>query len=691
MTEILRSGNAPFIPRARLLKLLGRELIRDEVMAIIELAKNAHDADASYVRLDFRGVADEGGEIRIEDDGHGMDVDLLLSRWMQPAASTKSRRETRYTPDGRRLLGEKGVGRFAVDRLGRQVELLSRRAGSDTEVIATFNWDEFDDESRLLSEVYSSWNERKAAHFSDSGTLLRVSRLRTPWTERTFRRLCTRLQRLLSPFQNGHDFRIEIASDEFPDYSRTLAEGFLDRSPYRITAHFDGTSTVTITLNDRDPVTNSWNGTGELTCGPVSVTMHSFDLESDAVTRVGPRTEVRAWLREWSGISIYRDGFRVLPYGEPDDDWLRLDQRRVNNPVVRLSNNQVCGFVEISRDANAELRDQTSRGGLIQSKAFEDLRRLVLFVIQILEAERQLVRHPVQSGDGLSPVLRERDGDERMIVAELKETAGRLGRRSGDPVRQLAARLEDVLDSGKRRHDAELSAYVDLAAVGQSAGFLHHSLRPRLEALGETMTALRKANGGGDGMANGSARWNMMENCLEEIREAIDLVSRVAPASKRRRRTIDVGSELQAFEQATAHLLADYRVRLQVELKDAGLLRADLPPETLQQVLHILLWNSLEWIGGNGRGKIRISAVADGDHCRIMFHDNGPGAPHEHADRIFQPRFSLRENGRGMGLAIARHLLSEYGATIRLLRDRRRKGASFEIRLRLKKSRATRV
>jgi hypothetical protein len=130
-------------------------------------------------------------------------------------------------------------------------------------------------------------------------------------------------------------------------------------------------------------------------------------------------------------------------------------------------------------------------------------------------------------------------------------------------------------------------------------------------------------------MANGSTSWDMMENCLEEIREAVELVSRVAPASRRRRRTIDVGSELQAFEQATIHLLADYRVRLKLEPSNAELLRSDLPPETLQQVLHILLWNSLEWVESEGKGKIR------------------------HADRIFQPHFSLRENGRGMGLTIA--------------------------------------
>src|SRR4029077_2100250 len=98
--------------------------------------------------------------------------------------------------------------------------------------------------------------------------------------------------------------------------------------------------------------------------------------------------------------SIYRDGFRVWPYGEPHDDWLRLDQRRVNSPVEHLSNNQVIGFIDIGRDRNADLKDQTNREGLIHNQAFEDLRRLVYFVLQAIAAERQSIRHPMRRATG---------------------------------------------------------------------------------------------------------------------------------------------------------------------------------------------------------------------------------------------------------------------------------------------------
>src|SRR5690606_20416075 len=126
------------------------------------------------------------------------------------------------------------------------------------------------------------------------------------------------------------------------------------------------------------------------------------------------------------GVSIYRDGFRLSPYGEPNDDWLRLDQRRVNNPVLRLSNNQVIGFVEIGREGNPNLVDQTNREGMVSNKAFADLRRLVRFVVQQLEAARQQSRHPVRRGPGThveSTVVQKSVADELAELAEASRPA----------------------------------------------------------------------------------------------------------------------------------------------------------------------------------------------------------------------------------------------------------------------------
>src|SRR5438105_5060507 len=374
MTAEVQHGFASFQPRARLLKLIGAELISDEVVAVTELVKNAHDADATSVTIRFISTAEQG-RIEVIDDGLGMDRQTLLTGWMEPAGSTKLAASRRVTAKGRRVLGEKGLGRFAADKLGRKLELLSRRKGAAAEIHAVFDWDLFDSDTHMLSDIESRWEIRPAREIRSHGTLLRIDCLRAEWTERMFRRLSTRLARLRCPFEDRADFTIRIESDAFPDYSGELASGFLDRAPYHIDATFDGTDAVRVSLGGGPSAVHRWNGPGPLTCGPVRARLYAFDLETESLSKIGPRAEARAWLREWSGVSVYRDGFRVWPYGEPHDDWLRLDQRRVNNPVVRLSNNQVVGYVEITQDGNPELRDQTNREGIVHTQAFEDRSR----------------------------------------------------------------------------------------------------------------------------------------------------------------------------------------------------------------------------------------------------------------------------------------------------------------------------
>ena len=255
-----------------------------------------------------------------------------------------------------------------------------------------------------------------------------------------------------SPFRQLDDFVIRIESDEFPDYAGELRAEFLDQAPYRIEAAFDGEQHGRDQPERRAVRPAARGSIREPLAAAPSVHASSPSISRRRRWRGSARVlEVRAWLREWSGISVYRDGFRVWPYGEPHDDWLRLDQRRVNNPVVRLSNNQVVGFVEISRDRNPELRDQTNREGLLHNEAFADLRRLLHFVLEILEAAGR------RSG------IRRRPTD----------SASR--RRQAQPGRKRPRDHCRVRRRLQRRH---LEGWSELAAAGQAAALVSRAILP---------------------------------------------------------------------------------------------------------------------------------------------------------------------------------------------------------------------
>jgi len=685
MTEALQTGYVEFRPRARLLKLIGAELISDDILAITELVKNAHDADASSVVIEFRAVTGLGGTITVRDDGHGMSLDVLLRHWMEPAGTSKSLKDQKRTRKGRRVLGEKGVGRFAADKLAQHLELVSRGAGERTELRAVFDWDEFDTDSRMLSEVKNRWDMRVPSEISESGTVLRMSGLRTLWNERMFRRLCTRLTRLRSPFGEHDSFTIRIDSDEFPEYSGELRSDILDRAPYRIDAVFDGEQTIEINMNGSRSVEHLWNGHGDLRCGPVRVRLFAFDLETDAIACIGPRMEVRAWLKEWSGVSVYRDGFRVWPYGEPHDDWLRLDQRRVNNPVTRLSNNQVVGFVEITRDANPELTDQTSREGILQSRALDDLRRLMYFVLQLLEAKRLSIRHP-ENAPQTAP--RQAQHDEVSATADLYRLARSVPPDIAAQLRRVAERLKETgaREDAQRRLFAQ--GYSELAAVGQAAIGLTRSVQPLLDSMLTQLDATRA-------LLNGRAKRPVVA-ALDQIKAAATLLGRrtamlaaMEEGGHHRRRAMDVPAEIESFTSLVTPVLEDRKIKVVSELPRSGVLRVEMRPESLQRVLHILMTNSLEWLHGVRSPEIRIKATGKQEVCEIVFSDNGPGIAKELADQVFQPLYSTREGGRGMGLTIARNIVTMHGGSIDVIVDGRRRGTSIRLRLSRKRSRAT--
>jgi len=145
-----KTGKIALRPRARLLKLIGEELISDEVVAVSELVKNAHDADAVTVTIAFHGVTRPEGEIQVRDDGMGMNLDTVLGRWMEPAASTKTGKGRQVTRLGRRVLGEKGVGRFAADKLAQNLEIVSRCPARSDEVRVVIDWDRFNSDALML-------------------------------------------------------------------------------------------------------------------------------------------------------------------------------------------------------------------------------------------------------------------------------------------------------------------------------------------------------------------------------------------------------------------------------------------------------------------------------------------------------------------------------------------------------------
>ena len=226
------------------MKTLGSELISNDAVAVIELVKNAYDAEANRVLIKFVGPLLSGqGRIEVFDDGFGMSLDVVRGAWMEPATPGK-RQKTNSGSKGRRVLGEKGIGRFAAMRLASELELITRARGANQEVYGIFDWTQFDDDQKYLDEVLILTDVRKPEVIrsdlgldaiwpkhevpvvcppSEQGTLLRMNNLAQIWNAERFRLIHRGLSRLVSPFKKNKDFSVFIqAPEEFSEFSSEI-------------------------------------------------------------------------------------------------------------------------------------------------------------------------------------------------------------------------------------------------------------------------------------------------------------------------------------------------------------------------------------------------------------------------------------------------------------------------------------
>jgi signal transduction histidine kinase len=461
-------------------------------------------------------------------------------------------------------------------------------------------------------------------------------------------------------------------------------------APYSLEATFDGGDTVSVRIGTGKPARHPWTGSDPLVCGPVRVRLYAFDLETEALAKIGPRVDVRAWLREWSGVSVYRDGFRVWPYGEPHDDWLRLDQRRVNNPVVKLSNNQVVGFVEIHGDQNPELRDQTNREGLIHNDAFESLHRLILFGMQLLEAERQSLRHPQGKRPDRRLARTGTDAGLSGIPDRLERLSAKAGGEIGVELLRTAKLARSQIGEQEMARRRLLEGYSDLAATGHAASLIGRTVEIGLEDLRRKLASLRSSLGRGTmhELSRLVASIGDFEQAFDSV--ASTLVRLAAPAdASRRRRGMDVAVELEHVRELVRPVLEQAGGRFDIRAPKGTVLRTEMRPEAFAAIVSALVRNSIEWAAVRRQLAITAKVRVHEDDLVVVYSDNGKGILPALEASLFEPMVSGREGGAGMGLTLARHIVVTHGGRIALRSDRRRRGATFEISLPRKRSRAT--
>lgn len=677
-------GTGRFRPRTGLLRTIGSDLISSEIVAVIELVRNCYDADATQVDLVFSEPEDpSAAKMEIRDDGHGMSREVLLGPWLEPATDHKSRRGSGRTagersPGGRRRLGSKGVGRFATQRLGNILEVRTRTEDSSYELAARFDWRDLE-KNAYLDEVRIPWREDDPRHVKPHGTHLVVAQLRDRWTPDRFEKLRLGLSRLVSP-EAAADFRIRITINGAPEDIAAAID--VQSAMYSIRGDVDEVGRATITYSDINGDHEVWERSvfwpvdRRQRCGSFAFRINAWDLDRGPLdlflqstsSRFGVR-EFRRIIREHSGISLYRDGFRILPYGEPGNDWLRLDGRRVNNPTLRLSNNQLLGSIHLTADANPELKDQTNREGLVSNEAYDHLVEVVRELLGYLEVRRFGARRAmdVDWSRGVSSLPTLHDDVESSQVDHL---INKLLDGHSDGTGAAAALREHVRSFRDSTADA-VRHYAGLATSGQmSALVVRQIAHPLRQAKSELRLAASDLEGEQFSKEDLLDLRGYVRAALERIEQVETRLDKLDPlAVSKRGRRVALHPLLDLVSEAMEPFVAEAsRVGVALEVRGDSSIAVRTNRDIVHQVLANLLDNAI-WFASQG-GARSPAVVVSLSPRGFSVSDNGPGIPDDIRDDLFEAHFTTREDALGLGLTLSRDLLKTIGGRIKVAQTR---------------------
>lgn len=690
------SGVHHIRPAGRHILTIGRDLIQDHYAAIVELVKNAYDADASNCEVSI-DVANEQDTMitTISDNGHGMSRDTVINKWLVP--STKDKLDRKLSPSGRAMQGRKGIGRYAASILG------------DTLMLETT------DTNGMKTAIYIEWKDFEEAEFlADVEVLVEtVETDQSPGTtitiegasphaqvwqeERQIKNLYAELKRLVSPIEikakgtdNENPFQIYLSisgvsgESDTPQLIEIHPYDVFDYYDYRIkgTVNADGLADLEFT-NQRakntlnEPV--SLSQLGDTGCGDIRFDIRVFDREADAIEQLIHRglknpngqyigkNEARSLLNEINGIGVYRNKFRIRPLGDPGYDWLQLDKRRVQTPARKIGSNQVIGYVHIESEELSGLEEKSARDGLKDNGAYARLKYVTQEVINALEHKRYVFRK--KTGLSRKTIKIDREISEIGELGGLWKTIESELTKSGTD-QQVITKVSDAISEEENRKSQIAEDLRQAVAIYQGQATLGKIINVVLHEGRKPLNFFKNQSGNIRSWSN-SLKKSYDQFKLDKVVSVTDefadhsevlneLFQRLDPLASGRRgpkKEFVVNESLEkSFNLFSGELTKNkisYTIDCDQSLRFFGW-RSDF-----YIILTNLIDNSIFWLQKPSVKTRSISVQVEcddnGDLEYIDYRDTGPGieASLIESEVIFDPEFSTKTEGSGLGLAIA--------------------------------------
>ena len=712
---------------ANMARLIGRQNVAKLDSAIMELIKNAYDADATHCFLYYEGSSNM---LILADNGCGMDEETIIKSWMTIGHSSKI--ESHKTKKGRIQTGEKGIGRFALDRVGD--ECLMFTMTEKKKLLWRVKWDSFHfgksitDVTADLDETEQSVKEFlkdiKNEYFirqvfqslkkTGSGTIFLINSLRDTWDETTITHICDMIKQLIpgdyakffnvyfydetthskgeaqlitetdeikydykisfSVEQNG-GAQIELIRNEFDfkDRSEEIIKGCQFTEDDR--RYFRGESKI-IKTDFQKICDMPFNSVGAFN-GILYFAKSSF-TDVDKEIYFYRDNNINKIEETFGGVKLYRDGFRVRPYGEfgtAQYDWLQLSYRKNKSPASiahpsgnwRVSANQIHGSIFISRE-NSALEDQSNREGIIESRAFVSFKEFIIYVIKEFESDRQYVGRKLNE---YYKALHDVDEIEETIDKHLQ------GNKKSKNISLDPAKLKSAFDSKQEKIDFledENRLLRTLATTGILTNTYIHEIKGLNDQLGlKIVVALELLQSG------------KFDQGTQKVFEAQKLSSRFTPwfdvtidavrQDRRKMKKISLSECIKEVASSWTEALKSKGIEIDTSQIEDVEFRCFA--YEIESILHNLIANSKASFDTYRveKKKILIRLCSDEEKVYLYYSDNGKGLSQKYKSNptvILEAFESDKRNGKGeligtgMGMWIINKTVREYKGEIDL-------------------------
>ncbi|MBN1328044.1 MAG: ATP-binding protein [Candidatus Heimdallarchaeota archaeon] len=680
-----------------ILRLLGEELNPSPDIGILELIKNAYDADAKRCTVELKGVHLKGGSIKIWDDGNGMDSDEIRNGWLVVGDSLKSI-GTR-SPSGRLVVGSKGLGRLGALRLGQKVTLSTRpRAKSGLQYRVELDWEAFNN-VKTVEDIEIAIVEEEAPMGSLPGTEILITEIIYVWKKAEIERLARKILLLRDPFTNDESFKAVLKAPEFIDLERLAHSGYFSECDFHLKAEVNDegrASAKVLTAGgkilfkaDHNTLVTKDNIQSKYIAPAFSFELWEFLLaEKKFNTKLVTKKAVQDWLEQFGNVRLYHRGVRILPYGEPKNDWLDMNLRRVRSPEGRPSTNNSIGCIKIE-DPKGLLLQKTDRLGFVDSESFDEVRRFAGDVLDWMARER-LKERDRRKKSQIELTVKKKKEAETLINEALKQ----LPHKERESVESAIKQLRSAHTAEIELKDDTAQLYFTLGTIGTTAAAFAHQTKVPINGI------LQDAN--------------MLEHNLGDLTK-LDLFRE--ENSKAVKRIYNEANAIYSFSNVTLKLLEHEKRRSStqsvhqlindtivllkpyLEVREtnieldyvAGDPKIWSSKAAFEAILTNLLTNSLQAfehgskiIHSSFSRLIHIRTRIVNEFISIFIQDNGPGIEKLSLDEIWIAGKTTTERGTGLGLAIVKDVVDDLHGFIEAEAHGEFGGASFTITLPIK-------